>query len=333
MVGGGPQLSMFLKGTETALSSKTITKPDTSYREIKEEKTEDLPVGKGANRYKSSFISLNGFAGFELKNIYITANYSKGLTDYYERTGEDFKHDSWGITVGLYIFKSKPEKEPQKDSDNDGVPDITDECPTIAGSALTNGCPDKDGDGIADSKDACPSVAGTLKYHGCPVPDTDGDGVNDELDKCPQQAGSKENNGCPAVEKMAEEPKPEVKEAVIDQKVVEQINMNAKLIAFKFGKATLTNESYAVLDEIVSLLKDSNVKIKVEGHTSLEGSAKSNQKLSQERADNVKDYLVSKGIAAERITTIGYGSTRPLVKGASEKANVQNRRVEINIDK
>ncbi|HYH16678.1 MAG TPA: OmpA family protein, partial [Flavisolibacter sp.] len=180
--------------------------------------------------------------------------------------------------------------------------------------------------GITDNNDACPLVVGTPKYKGCPAPDSDGDGLNDEQDKCPQQAGTKENNGCPVIEKQ---PEPEV----IDEKVVEQIHMSAKQIAFKFGKATLTNESFAVLDEIVSLLKDTEVKIKVEGHSSLEGNPRTNLKLSQDRADNVRDYLVSKGIAAERITSVGYGSTRPLVKGASEKANIQNRRVEINLDK
>jgi OmpA-OmpF porin, OOP family len=327
VVGGGPQLSVFVSGSET------VTTVDT-FNVIKQERQEDLLVGKGASRYKSSFISVTGFAGFELKNVYLTGSYSKGLTDYYDRIGENFRHDSWGATLGIYIFRARPEKEPVKviDSDNDGIIDTDDICPTLAGSTVTNGCPDKDGDGIADNNDSCPDIAGTAKYKGCPIPDTDGDGVNDEEDKCPAQAGSNTNNGCPIVEK---EPQPIVKEkeVVVDQKVVEQINMNAKQIAFRFGKAALTTDSYAVLDEIVNLLKDADVKIKVEGHSSLEGNPKSNLKLSQERADNVKNYLVSKGIAAERITSIGYGSTRPLVKGATEKANIQNRRVEISIEK
>lgn len=327
VVGGGPQLSFFLSGTESVITIDT-------FKVVKEERQKDLLVGKGAGRYKTSFLSLNGFAGFELKNVYLTANYSKGLTNYYDRPNENFRHDSWSGTLGIYIFRSKPEAEPKKviDTDTDGIEDINDECPTLAGPTITNGCPDKDGDGIADSKDQCPDAIGTLKYNGCPIPDSDKDGLNDEEDKCPQQSGSKENNGCPVIEKAPEETKPEVKEEVIDQKVVEQINMNAKLIAFKFGKATLTQESYEVLDEIVNLLKDTDVKIKVEGHSSLEGNPKSNLKLSQDRADNVKKYLISKGIADERITSIGYGSTRPLVKGSSEKANVQNRRVEITID-
>lgn len=327
VVGGGPQISVFVSGSETVTTVDTLN-------HIKEEREENLLVGKGAGRYKSSFISLTGFAGFELKNVYLTGSYSKGLSDYYDRTGENFRHDSWGATLGIYIFRAKPEKEPVKviDSDNDGISDTEDACPTLAGSLVTNGCPDKDGDGIADDKDHCPAVAGTAKYNGCPIPDTDGDGINDEQDKCPTQAGPKTNNGCPIVER---EPQPIVKEkeVVVDQKVVEQINMNAKQIAFKFGKAALTEDSYKVLDEIVTLLKDTDVKIKVEGHSSLEGNAKSNLKLSQDRADNVKNYLASKGIAADRITSIGYGSTRPIVKGATEKANVQNRRVEISIEK
>ena len=324
MVGAGPQLSVFLKGAES------VTTIDT-FNVIREERQDNLLVGKGADRYKSSFISLNGFAGFELKNVYLTAGYSKGLTDYYNRTNENLRHASWSGTLGIYIFRSRPEAEPKKilDTDADGIPDTNDECPTLAGPVITNGCPDQDGDGIPDSKDACPTVAGTVKYNGCPIPDSDGDGINDEEDKCPKEAGPKENAGCPIVDTT---PEPEIKEEVT-QEVVEQINMNAKRIAFRFGKATLTEESLLVLDEIASLLKDTDAKIKVEGHSSLEGNPKSNLKLSQDRADNVKKYLVSKGIAAERITAIGYGSTRPIVKGSSEKANIQNRRVEINIDK
>jgi OmpA-OmpF porin, OOP family len=327
MVGAGPQLSLFLSGMETVSITDT-------FKVFKEEKQDDLLVGKGAGRYKTSFISLNGFAGFELKNIYLVANYSKGLTDYYDRPNENFRHDSWSGTLGIYLFRSRAESEPKKvvDTDADGIPDTEDHCPDFEGPAVTNGCPDKDGDGIADSKDQCPDKPGTTQYNGCPIPDSDGDGLNDEEDKCPQQAGVRENKGCPVAETT---PEPEVKEEVkeVTQEVVEQINMNAKRIAFKFGKAALTAESYAVLDEIVSLLKDTDVKIKIEGHSSLEGNPKSNLKLSQERAYNVKDYLVLKGIAVERISAIGYGSTRPLVKGASEKANVQNRRVEITIEK
>jgi OOP family OmpA-OmpF porin len=78
----------------------------------------------------------------------------------------------------------QPKKpEPPKDSDGDGVPDKIDACPTLAGSAKLNGCPDKDGDGIEDKDDKCPTVAGSKEFGGCP--DSDGDGIEDAKDKCP----------------------------------------------------------------------------------------------------------------------------------------------------
>jgi OOP family OmpA-OmpF porin len=339
IIGGGPQLSLFIKGLEVATTTRRMivkdrNNNDSAYITIREERQDKLLVGKATDRYRLSFFSVKGFSGFEYKNLYVIASYTKGLTTYYERPEEKLKHDNWSASVGLYIFRAKTEDITKKvlDTDRDGIEDANDLCPTEAGPPVTNGCPDKDGDGITDKSDACPEVSGLTKYKGCPIPDSDGDGVNDEQDKCPQQPGTDANNGCPAA--IIEAPvvkKPQDVE-VITQKTVDQINLNAKRIAFKFRQAELTEESYKILDEIVSLLKNSSVKIKVEGHSSLEGNPKTNLKLSQERADNVKKYLVQQGITIERITSIGYGSTQPLVKGTSEKANVQNRRVEIEID-
>ena len=82
------------------------------------------------------------------------------------------------------------------DSDGDGVPNASDQCPNTPGTVA--GCPDADGDGIRDSQDQCPTVAGVSDYSGCPIPDSDGDGVLDPNDQCPNQAGTAANNGCPA---------------------------------------------------------------------------------------------------------------------------------------
>jgi hypothetical protein len=58
---------------------------------------------------------------------------------------------------------------------------------------------DKDGDGVLDVDDNCPDVAGFAKYGGCPIPDTDADGINDEEDKCPNVGGPADNFGCPVI--------------------------------------------------------------------------------------------------------------------------------------
>lgn len=82
-----------------------------------------------------------------------------------------------------------------KDRDKDGVNDDVDECPKLAGTAATNGCPDSDNDGVADKDDVCPNIAGVAKFKGCP--DSDGDGVQDKDDECPQVAGLEKFKGCP----------------------------------------------------------------------------------------------------------------------------------------
>jgi hypothetical protein len=86
-----------------------------------------------------------------------------------------------------------------EDSDNDGVPDSEDECPSIPGPIATRGCPDTDGDGIPDHLDDCPNLFGLIQFGGCP--DTDGDGIPDNKDVCPHDAGPASNNGCPLPDK------------------------------------------------------------------------------------------------------------------------------------
>lgn len=81
------------------------------------------------------------------------------------------------------------------DSDGDGIPDDKDLCPNDIGSTYSNGCPDKDEDGVPDAEDGCPEVTGSKKLNGCP--DSDGDGVGDDKDFCPQEAGPISNMGCP----------------------------------------------------------------------------------------------------------------------------------------
>lgn len=101
-----------------------------------------------------------------------------------------------GAGFHLYFGESAPPKpKPPVDTDGDGTPDVTDQCPTVPGPASLLGCPDKDGDGVADKNDKCPDVAGPAAMMGCP--DTDGDGITDAEDECPEEAGPANNKGCP----------------------------------------------------------------------------------------------------------------------------------------
>jgi outer membrane protein OmpA-like peptidoglycan-associated protein/tetratricopeptide (TPR) repeat protein len=103
-------------------------------------------------------------------------------------------------------------------------------------------------------------------------------------------------------------------------------------IFFDTGKSTLRPESNAELDRLVKLLKDvPSLKIELSGHTDNTGSASLNEKLSQERADAVVAYLVSKGIDKSRLTAKGYGSSRPVASNDTAEGRQLNRRTEFEI--
>lgn len=131
------------------------------------------------------------FAVNDRLGINIMSKYTYMWTDNLDNATSsvrNFQDQALMTTVGLnYSFTGK------KDTDNDGVVDKDDKCPTVFGLAKFAGCPDTDADGIEDSKDNCPTVAGTL--NGCP--DTDKDGIADKDDACPAVAGIAQFNGCP----------------------------------------------------------------------------------------------------------------------------------------
>ena len=103
-------------------------------------------------------------------------------------------------------------------------------------------------------------------------------------------------------------------------------------ILFNTGKATLMPESFNVLNKVVNLLRENpNVKIEVSGHTDNTGSAAVNKTLSRNRALTVRNYLISQGIAGERVEYNGYGFDRPIAPNNTEEGRTANRRVEIEI--
>ncbi|MEO0223893.1 MAG: carboxypeptidase regulatory-like domain-containing protein [candidate division WOR-3 bacterium] len=118
--------------------------------------------------------------------------------------------------------------------------------------------------------------------------------------------------------------------------IAELVKKEAKIVIrniyFDLNKATIRPESYPVLDELCQLLRETpNAVVEVEGHTDTRGSDEYNLKLSQARADAVKDYFIKKNcISPDRISAVGYGETRPVVFPEKSEADYQlNRRVEI----
>ena len=101
---------------------------------------------------------------------------------------------------------------------------------------------------------------------------------------------------------------------------------------FDFNKATLRPTGKAKLDENVKLLNQyPDMNVEITGHTDNIGSDKYNMKLSEKRAETVKKYMESKGIAANRMTTKGYGKAKPIASNKTKAGRAENRRVEIEI--
>ena len=101
-------------------------------------------------------------------------------------------------------------------------------------------------------------------------------------------------------------------------------------VNFKAGSAELIPSSLKTLDNAIAGLKrNAKAKIEIEGHTSSEGSESFNQKLSEDRANSVMEYMISKGIAKDRVSAVGYGSSHPKQDNATEAGRKANRRIEI----
>lgn len=101
-------------------------------------------------------------------------------------------------------------------------------------------------------------------------------------------------------------------------------------VNFDFDKSTLRPEDIAIIDrDVVSLDKWGNVNIEVAGHTDSRGSDEYNVKLSQRRAEAVRNYLISKGIDSGRLSARGYGESQPVADNATDEGRFQNRRVEL----
>lgn len=101
---------------------------------------------------------------------------------------------------------------------------------------------------------------------------------------------------------------------------------------FETGKATLQESSYTVLDELVAyLVRKDDERIEVGGHTDNVGTAAKNLVLSQDRANTVRAYLLTKGIDPSRVTAKGYGMTKPVASNATEDGRAQNRRTEVTV--
>ncbi len=223
---------------------------------------------------------------------------------------------------------------PDPDNDQDGILDKQDKCPNLAedrdGFKDTDGCPDldNDGDGIGDKQDKCPNLAedpdGFMDDDGCPDPDNDQDGIPDKQDKCPNVAedfnGLQDHDGCPEGGRVR-------------KYQGNQIDLKGKHIRFVRRTARLTTASKKVLDGVVVVIRNhSSIRlVRIESHTDSRGRARRNLRLSLHRSVAVREYLIAKGISKLRLTTAGYGETRPLKSNRSRAGRAANDRVKFII--
>ena len=206
------------------------------------------------------------------------------------------------------------------DADSDGVPDGPDRCPNTPAGATVDGtgCPlDTDGDRVPDGLDKCPSTPPGMEVDssGCQrVTDTDRDGVDDTRDKCPGTAADTRVDaaGCPILFTEARTP------------------VVLRGVTFETGRSALKPDSYTILDIVAaSLVANPDITIEIAGHTDSTGAVTTNMRLSQARADAVRAYLASKGVAPARMVSKGYGPTQPVAPNATPAGRAQNRRVEL----
>lgn len=160
--------------------------------------------------------------------------------------------------------------------------------------------------------------------------DDDNDGVANKFDKCPGTPSGTvvDGSGCPikVQREIIKETKVVVTEA--DRKVVDEAIKN---LEFDLGKATIRAKSYATLNKVAALLIEKNFSLKLAGHTDNTGSMALNLRLSKERAESIKAYLVSQGANASRIEATGYGPNQPIASNKTADGRQKNRRVEFTL--
>lgn len=243
--------------------------------------------------------------------------------------------DGWGPYSGpdykAFLQMSVDLRPFAGDRDHDGINDKEDACPDdpedFDNFEDWDGCPepDNDQDGILDVVDQCPNDPedkdGFKDDDGCPDPDNDNDGILDINDKCPNDPedfnGYEDEDGCPEGGKPIE-----VKRFTLED------------LRFKPDSSELVEGYYASLEKAGEQLKEHpEITVTIEGHAASTGRPGFEQSLSEERAQSVKDYLVRNyGIDASRITTVGYGSTKPIADNSTEAGRKQNRRIEYVVD-
>ncbi len=257
---------------------------------------------------------------------------------------------------------------PELDNDGDGILDKDDQCPNqpedLDGWQDEDGCPedndfDRDGDGIKDDDDQCPDepedLDGFEDGDGCPDPDNDGDGILDVDDLCiddPEDFDEfEDSDGCPDIDNDRDrildeddscpvEPENyngyEDDDGCPDRGRVVVTNTEIQIldkVYFEYNRAAIKRESYGILDMVAATLQGNpDIQlVEIQGHTDSRGGDEYNRRLSDDRAQSVRNYLIDKGVDEDRIIAKGYGESKLIDPRNVEEAHALNRRVEFLI--
>lgn len=316
-------------------------------------KSDQFDFGLGYMLELDSLPLMGKGAALRFEARYRTDKYDNGQAETYNSLfnhGNDRTYHDGVLGIGLYLplgadpSSQKNVEEPatpktslvvtQPDSDGDQIPDHMDACPDTPPGAIINaqGCEhDSDGDGVSNSKDNCPGTpAGqAVDAQGCPL-DSDADGVANHKDQCPNTPDGLAvlADGC-AIKGDCRIPKAGQR---IDASGCAVGAVILKGVNFETASAELTASAKNVLDGVAKILSGAgDIRIEVAGHTDAVGAAQFNKNLSQLRADSVKQYLISQGVASRALIAKGYGESQPLVTNDSAAGRESNRRVELKL--
>lgn len=231
-----------------------------------------------------------------------------------------FDFISYSLGIGYALAPAKGQKTlpvtPYADRDSDGVSDEIDRCPDDFGFGANRGCPDRDKDGVVDIDDGCPEIFGSADSDGCPMSDRDGDRVPDEIDQCPDTSGSIARKGCP--------------ETLVGELLID-LNERAKSLPFSRGDGDFKTRVDRQLEAVIQTMRTNRRdRYLILGFTDASGPTELNQRLSEERAKAFFDYLVSRGIDADRLQYEGRGEL-PEDRSLEGVEPHPHRRVEIHL--
>ena len=301
--------------------------------------------GKDADFSDDGFAALAGLR-FRLSRRF--ALRVEGRADYFADPANGASNNvNYGVLAGISAFFGK---RPRHDTDGDGIADRDDQCPaTPPGTAVDpTGCAvprDRDGDGVLDASDRCPDTppGQRIDREGCPI-DSDNDGVVNNQDRCPETPEGEpvDLRGCPV-------PRDRDRDGVIDttdlcpgtpfnspvddrgcllvQTVPEPLVLEC--VHFRIGLSVLSPQAQATLRRVArSLQEHPEVRVEISGHTDITGPPALNQRLSRDRAEAVRRFVIELGVDPSRIATVWYGPAKPIASNDTVDGRALNRRAE-----